>query len=361
MKITQVSIFRENLDLLTPYSIAYETIDFVENILLVIHLENKIYGIGTASPAPFVTGETIEDCFQVLNTHAEPMLLGEDIRNYNHLLYTAYSAFQNFPAALAALDIALQDLFSKFIGWPLYKFLGATKPFKIPTSVTIGITNTEQSIELAKHWVKKGFQILKIKTGISLEEDFEKLKKIKETIGPNILLRIDGNQGYRSSDIPLLTQIIQELPLELLEQPFLKNHSSLNRLFPKEVISIIAADEELHHLPDALKIISSQNLDFGVFNIKLMKCGGIKQASDIGRIALTNNLKLMWGCNDESRVSIMAALHVANVFKNTQYLDLDGHLELGSDFVEGDIELKEGCLVLKDLPGLGFKLQKKYA
>lgn len=360
MKITNVSIIKENLDLLTPYSIAYETIDSVENILLIIYLENKLYGVGTASPAVFVTGETPEECLRVLQTHTEPLLLGEDIRNINEILNQAHLTFQNFPAALAALDIALHDLFTKFIDWPLYKFLGNSKPFNIPTSVTIGITDTQQSIDLAKHWVQKGFQILKIKTGLSLAEDFERLKKIKEAVGSSILIRIDGNQGYKSSDVPLLTQVAQELPLELLEQPFARNLSSLNQLFPKEIISIIAADEDLHQATDALKLISSPELDFGVFNIKLMKCGGIQQASLIGHIALAKNINLMWGCNDESRISIMAALHIAKSLKNTQYLDLDGHLDLGLDFVKEEIELKEGCLLINDSPGLGLNLQKKY-
>lgn len=360
MKITRVSIIKENLDLLAPYSIAYETINYAENILIVLYLENKTYGIGTASPAPFVTGESIEDCFNVLNTQVEPMLVGEDIRNFNKLLFKAHSALHNFPAALAALDIALHDLFSKFIEWPLYKFLGSSKPLKIPTSVTIGITDTQQSIDLAKQWVAKGFKILKIKTGISLEEDFERLKKIRAAVGQEILIRIDGNQGYNSTDVLLLTRIIQELPLELIEQPFERNKSSSNLLFPNEIISILAADEELHQVQDALKIISSPKLEFGVFNIKLMKCGGIKQASFIGQLAFAKNLKLMWGCNDESKISIMAALHIANAFSNTQYLDLDGHLDLGLDFVNEKIDINDGCLLVKDAPGLGFTLQKKY-
>jgi L-alanine-DL-glutamate epimerase-like enolase superfamily enzyme len=360
MKISQVSIIKENLNLLTPYSIAYETIEYVENILLVLVLENKVYGIGTASPAAFVTGETIEASVNILETQIEPLLLGEDIRDFNRILNNVRSVLQNFPAALAAVDIALHDLFTKVIDWPLHKFLGNHKPLKIPTSVTIGITDTSQAIELAKYWVSKGFKVLKIKTGQSLEEDFERLKKIREAIGPDTLIRIDGNQGYNSTDIPLLTQIIKELPLELLEQPFKRNSSSLNQLFPKEIISIIAADEELHGASDALRVSSSTKLDFGVFNIKLMKCGGIKQASIIGNIALTKNIKLMWGCNDESRISIMAALHAANAFDNTHYLDLDGHLDLGIDFVKEEIEVKDGCLLLKNSPGLGFNLQKKY-
>jgi L-alanine-DL-glutamate epimerase-like enolase superfamily enzyme len=360
MKITQVSVFKENLDLLTPYSIAYETIEFAENILLVIFLENNTYGIGTASPASFVTGETTEDCLKILKNQVEPLLLGEDTRNFKFILRTAHSLLQKFPAALAAVDIALHDLFSKTINWPLYKFLGNITPTQIPTSVTIGITNTQESIDLAKYWVKKGFRILKVKTGISLEEDFEKLKKIREEVGREILIRIDGNEGYSLSDIPTISQIIDELPLELLEQPFARNSSHHNRLFSKDIISIIAADEELHNVDDALKLISSPYLDFGIFNIKLMKCGGIDQASKIGHLALAKNLKLMWGCNDESRISIMAALHVAHAFKNTRYLDLDGHLDLGLDFVEEEIAIKDGCLTMNNNPGLGFKLLKKY-
>ena len=62
-----------------------------------------------------------------------------------------------------------------------------------------------------------------------------------------------------------------------------------------------------------------------------MKCGGITSGRKIANIALLNGIDLMWGCNDESIISISAALNAALSFPNTKYLDLDGSLDLAKD------------------------------
>ena len=64
----------------------------------------------------------------------------------------------------------------------------------------------------------------------------------------------------------------------------------------------------------------------------------------------------MWGCNDESCVSITAALHVALACSTTRYLDLDGSFDLASDVATGGFDLADGCLVPLDAPGLGVEL-----
>ena len=89
-----------------------------------------------------------------------------------------------------------------------------------------------------------------------------------------------------------------------------------------------------------------------------MKAGGIREAQDIALIARHAGLSLFWGCNDESRVSISAALHAAYSCSNTRFLDLDGSFDLSKDLVEGGFLLREGCMYLSDQPGLGLTPQK---
>ena len=67
----------------------------------------------------------------------------------------------------------------------------------------------------------------------------------------------------------------------------------------------------------------------------------------------------MWGCMDESRISIAAALHAAYACPNTQLLDLDGSFDLASDVANGGWVLKNGNLMVTDEPGLGLSLLQK--
>lgn len=92
-------------------------------------------------------------------------------------------ASQN-PAARAALDIALYDAFTKYIGVPLVKYLGQ-KIKSLPTSNTIGIKNVEETLKEAKEYGERGFTVLKVKLGKDLEEDIERMVKLRETFGKN--------------------------------------------------------------------------------------------------------------------------------------------------------------------------------
>ena len=84
-----------------------------------------------------------------------------------------------------------------------------------------------------------------------------------------------------------------------------------------------------------------------------MKCGGIAAAQRIAAVAETAGIALMWGCMDESRISIAAALHAAFASPATRYLDLDGSLDLARDVAEGGFTMVEGRMRTVEAAGLG--------
>ncbi len=90
-----------------------------------------------------------------------------------------------------------------------------------------------------------------------------------------------------------------------------------------------------------------------------MKCGGISPAQRIAHLAEATGTGLMWGCNDESRISIAAALHVALASPATRYLDLDGSFDLARDLAAGGFVLDEGMLRTAPGPGLGVTWEEK--
>ena len=88
-----------------------------------------------------------------------------------------------------------------------------------------------------------------------------------------------------------------------------------------------------------------------------MKCGGIFRGRQIASIAEAASIPLMWGCNNESRLSLSAALHAAFSCPNTQYLDLDGDLDLVRDPAQGGYRIQNGMMILEDSPGLGISFK----
>lgn len=354
MKIAGVRVWKENLRLSRPYTIAYQRIDKVENIFLLIRLDNGVAGIGSASPAEAVTGESLDACQTCLEELAGE-LIGEDIRSFSGIISRALRDRPDRPAALAALDIALHDAFCQFLGLPLTSYLGRVHE-GLPTSVTLGIGPLDETLEEARAFIASGFRAIKLKTGLDAEADLETCRELRSLLGEHIPIRVDANQGYGMGDILHFANRSGDLDLELIEQPLPKDSIETMRRLPESLRKRCAADESLQRPEDAL-MLSREPQPFGIYNIKLMKCGGVKASLDIAGIAQLAGIDLMWGCNDESAVSITAALHAALACPATRYLDLDGSLDLLHDIVDGGFILRDGCLFPGEGSGLGLHLK----
>ena len=195
--------------------------------------------------------------------------------------------------------------------------------------------------------------MIKIKTGLNVEEDIERVTRLTEQFGNKMLIRVDANQGYNLTQLKHFIQHTKHLSIELIEQPLPVGKEKELATLSEAERRILTADESLIDARSALQLCHAP-APYGIFNIKLMKCGGIRGAREIAIIAANAGIDLFWGCNDESMVSIAAALHVAYSCSNTKYLDLDGSFDLSSDLVTGGFILKDGYLYCNDAPGLGL-------
>jgi L-alanine-DL-glutamate epimerase-like enolase superfamily enzyme len=336
-----------------PYTIAFKTVDEVKNAFVEITLSNGVTGIGSGNPSEYVVGESLNQTVSALEEKNIDFLIGRDIRELKQLLFEVNVKFPANPGARAALDIALHDALTKFLGITLVKYLGQ-KIYSMPTSNTIGIKNVEETLKEAEDYGQRGFSILKVKLGKDLEEDIERLAKIREKFGKKFVIRIDANQGYTSEQTIEFYHRTKDLDIELIEQPLPAKAITDMKNLTDEIKTKIAADESLITPKSALELISPPFAS-GIFNIKLMKCGGIDQALKIADIAQYKNVDLFWGCNDESIVSITGALHAAFACTNTKYIDLDGSLDLARDEVRGGFILKDGIMTCSEKPGLGVE------
>lgn len=354
MKIKSVKTWQADLVNTKPYTIAFKTVDEVLNAFVEITLDNGVTGLGAGSPSEYVTGEYLDSTMEVLQEKNLQYLVGRDITEINQLIFeTLQKHYPKNPAVCAAIDIALHDAFTKFLGVPLVKYLGQ-KVKSLPTSNTIGIKNVEETLKEAQEYGERGFKVLKVKLGKDLVEDIERVVKLREKFGKKFVIRIDANQGYTPAQTVEFYEKTKHLDVELIEQPLpAKAVADLKKL-PDHVRKIVAADESLLSPKDALELIKPPRAA-GIFNIKLMKCGGIANALKIADIGYQEGIDLFWGCNDESIVSITAALHASFACANTKYIDLDGSLDLGKDIVTGGFILKDGVMTCSDEPGLGVR------
>jgi L-Ala-D/L-Glu epimerase len=353
MKIKDIKVWNEDLGNTRPYTIAFKTVDEVRNAFVEITLDTGLTGIGSGNPSEYVVGENLSQTLAALEEKNLEFLLGRDIREFHQLTYEVWENFPKNPAARAALDIALHDVFTKYLGVPLVKFLGQ-KIHSMPTSNTIGIKNVTETLKETDEYLKQGFKAIKVKLGKDLAEDIERMIKMREQFGYEYAIRIDANQGYTPEQTVEFYEKTKHLQIELIEQPLPAKAIAEMKALPDEVKKVVAADESLISPKHALALIKPP-FAAGIFNIKLMKCGGISQGLKIADIALHEGIDLFWGCNDESIVSITAALHAAFACPHTKYIDLDGSLDLAKDVVKGGFILKDGIMHCSDKPGLGVE------
>lgn len=353
MKIAAIRVFKKNLALQKAYTIARETITAVENVFLEITLANGIRGMGAANPAPEVVAETPAQTFQHLQSDFMQFLVGSDIRHYLQHIYTCRQHFPNLPGTQACIDIALHDAFGQFLGIPVVDFYGRQHT-KMLTSVTIGIKDVAATIAEAGDYYASGFRVLKVKTGLDPELDAERIIKLKEKFGNHFIIRVDANTGYTIRQLILFLDKTKGMGIELIEQPLAPAIDKDLLQLPAAARLLLAADESLKNAAAALSI-AQQHL-YGIFNIKLMKCGGISGAFEIAAVAKPAGIDLFWGCNDESIISITAALHAAFACAHTKYLDLDGSLDLAEDIVCGGFRIEDGYMYTNNKPGLGLTI-----
>lgn len=353
MRIAAVEAWPFPAPLRRPYTIAFKTFTAVDMMAVKVIAEDGSFGLGGSSPEPAVTGETLAACRAALAPEATRWLVGRDLAAPVATLREIEARAPATPAARAALDMALYDLWAKRLGQPLVDLLGRAHQ-ALPTSITIGIKDVAATVTEAEEYVGRGFRVLKVKLGHSLAEDLTRLRALRARF-PRVAIRTDANQGYRLADLRAYFDGIRDLGIEFTEQPVPAAQSGELRALDPAERRAIALDEALLGPADALRH-AVPPAPAGIFNVKLMKCGGIRPALRIAAIAETAGLDLMWGCMDESVVGIAAALHAAFACPATRHLDLDGSLDLERDFAVGGFELRGGVLRTTGRPGLGVDL-----
>ncbi|WP_430934174.1 mandelate racemase/muconate lactonizing enzyme family protein [Saccharicrinis sp. 156] len=350
MKIKNIEFFELEMPLAVPYTIAYETVDRTVNIVFKITTTSGLTGWGCAAPDLEVTGETKEDVIHNIKNDIIPILENQSPFQIVKFIHDVKQRLKQASSAIAMLDMALHDLLARKAQLPLYQLLGGYRK-SIQTSITIGILPTDETLKQAREFVSRGFSVIKLKGGLNLNEDVEKIIKLREELGKDIVLRFDANQGYSIDESLRFVEQTKSARLEILEQPTCQTKESSMGIISNSIHIPVMADESIKSIKDAFRLASNNLID--MVNIKLMKVGGIIEAQHINSVAKAAGMEVMVGCLDECALGISAGLHFALSRPNIEFADLDGHLDLLNDPFHDLFTLKNGTLYPSQEYGLG--------
>lgn len=355
MKITDIKIERFSQELVEPFFVAFGEITQTDNWIIKVMTDEGVYGLGSCAPLAFVTGETFETCYLVIKELSKALI------GFNPLdIAGAHALMDNMiygnGSAKCGIDIALYDIMGKVKNLPLYRLLGGTDPV-VHNDITIGIGEPEYMAQTAKRNVfEDGFDILKIKTGVSLENDLKALALIRQAVGGKVRIRIDANQGYNVQTALSALKEFEKLGVEAAEQclPWW-DFEGAAELKQKNTTSVkLMLDESIHNHHDARRAATLGCADF--YNIKLMKCGGLYGGIQIADIAQSAGVGCMVGCMEECKISLTAGVSLVAAKKSVVEADCDSFMFYTDrgESIRGGFQREGGHFNLTEKPGLGI-------
>lgn len=247
------------------------------------------------------------------------------------------------PAARVAVSAALHDLICKRLDLPVWRFWGLDPAAAPHSSFTIGIDEPE--VMRAKLREAVGYPILKIKVGTPRDEEI--LALIRDE-APEARLWVDANTAWTATQALGRLPMLEEYRVELLEQPLRPGDLEGFRLLHSRSRIPIIADESCKVAADIPRLVGC----VAGINIKLAKCGSLREALRLVHVARAHNLQVMLGCMVESTLGIAAAVQLAPL---VDYADLDGAALLANDPFHGPGIEADGRLRFNTTPGLGVE------
>ncbi len=318
--------------------------DFDVHRTIVSIEHDGVVGYGESAPSLYYrqTPDTVEATLAKLAPALgdDPFALGPIVERLTH-------AFADQLASVAAVDEALHDWVGRKLSVPVWRLLGLDRRATPVTSMTIGLP--PDALESPAQYLRErvaeahDFDILKIKVGTP--NDAANLETIRAA-APDAKLRLDANCGWSAESAPRRIRELAFFGIELIEQPIPAGQIETLRSLREESPVPIFVDEDSLRPADVMKLAGIVD---GI-NVKLSKCGGIREAVRMIQIARSAGLAIMLGCMVETSLGISAAAQIASL---VDYVDLDGHLLLADDPFTG-LDVMAGRVLPPDRPGLGI-------
>jgi L-alanine-DL-glutamate epimerase-like enolase superfamily enzyme len=332
-------------------------------VLVRIADEDGRVGLGEASVTSVWSGETQAGAIALIREVLAPLVIGADPFDTEWIARRMERAVFGNSFARAAVEMALLDLQGQIVGLPLYKLLGGRD---VPPSdgargirlkFVVGAVEPDLAAERARRMVERGWRAIKVKVGRHEhpKHDVERLRAVRQAIGPEVFLSVDANGGYVVAEAIWAARRFEKLGVVLFEQPTRRgDHEAMARIRRRSGIPIMA-DESVFTLRDALEVIRAGAAD--VLSLYPGKNGGIRPAQAIAALAEAAGLPCTIGSNLEREVATAAMAHLTLATPNLLCQrfpgDLIGPVYFEQPLSRQPLSYEADRLTVSDQPGLG--------
>ncbi len=325
--------------------------------LVRVFTDSDHVGLGSVYSHPDIVRMIVED-------QLCPMLVGEDPADIERLWRRCYSVTRWYGrkgaavSALGGIDMALWDLRGKAAGLPVYQLLGA-KRHRVPAyaSGLLWKRDVAELREEASRHLGRGFRGMKMRLGRNYAYDSAALRVVRETIGMENRLLIDGNARYPLDQVKRLAPEFQAANIFWLEEPFLpEDPDGFRQLRPHLGAIPLAAGENEFGLQGFRELIDGRVVD--IVQPDACRCGGITESLRVAGLAAKHGLRVAphtWS----DAVALTANMHVLASLDNGVTVEVD---QTGNPFIEELLTVKprveDGEIAMPQGPGLGIALDE---
>jgi L-alanine-DL-glutamate epimerase-like enolase superfamily enzyme len=330
-------------------------------LLVKVHTDEGLVGIGEASCTPRWSGEDQVTGAHLLKTYLEPLLLGEDPREVERVSQKFRLAFAENCFTKAAVEMALWDIAGQAAGKPVYELLGGKVREFVPTKWSVSGVEPDKAAAIASWAVAQGFKAMKVKVGIEPIGDLRRVKAVRDAIGPDTKLGVDANGGWTLDTALTTLEQLYEQQICFAEQPLPPEDITQMAQLRKKLRVPLIADESVYTLLDARTLAALGAAD--VLSLYVGKAGGVGPARAIADFALTVGLKCTLGSNLELGVGSAAMVHLALASRGVTAeefpCDIIGPLFYEDDIVKTPLPITPGQAGALPQPGLGVELDEE--
>src|SRR3954469_16130159 len=215
-------------------------------------------------------------------------------------------------AAISGIDIALWDIVGKACNKPIHKLIGGAFRTEVDCYAT-GLYFTDmdrlvdEAVEEAARYVAEGFKAIKMKIGLgSIERDFERVKAVRDAVGPEINLMVDANHCFPAPAAIRLGRKLQELNIEWFEEPISPEDIDGYVEVSRALDMAVAGGENEFTRWGFRDAIVRKAMD--IVQPDVCAAGGISECKNIAVLASTHGVECVphaWG----SAVGLPATIH----------------------------------------------------
>ena len=252
--------------------------------------------------------------------------------------------------AMGAVDIALWDIIGKFLALPVYKVLGAFNE-KIRVYAAGGYyeegKTTSDLVKEMEGYVREGFQAVKMKVGGErLAVDVERVRAVREALGPNIDLLVDANNRWPAYDAIRFGRAVEKYGIYWFEEPVEPDDfAGCAEVKHALDIPIVAGENEFTRW-GCRELIQAGSTD--ILNLDTVVAGGITEYRKIAALASAYHIPVAPHGNPFMAVHLLAST------PNTLIMETYPEIESRHNLALPLFPVKDGYIMAPEKPGLGI-------